>query len=113
MFFLNNSIFSAFDLEKSDKNPCDGSSLHEVPLTLLTHDHEMIYVSIGEEDGWDAGEVLPAPLGAGVHQRLLLVHSREVYEAHQNHQPALRIQIRWIWIRILKFRWIRILELCY
>ena len=51
MFFFNNSIFSAFDLEKSDKNPCDGSSLHEVPLTLLTHDHEMIYVSIGEEDG--------------------------------------------------------------
>ena len=51
MFFFNNSIFSAFDLEKSDKNPCDGSSLHEVPLTLLTYDHGMMCVSIGEEDG--------------------------------------------------------------
>jgi hypothetical protein len=32
----------------------------------------------GEEDAGDAGQVPPAPPGAGVHQRLLLVHPREV-----------------------------------
>jgi hypothetical protein len=32
----------------------------------------------GEKDAGDAGQVPPAPPGAGVHQRLLLVHPREV-----------------------------------